>query len=69
MLLLFVTLKRLQVGTRLKGNSVQFLGNAAKILHMDHRPHDYNPVLTVLGLSDLTDKRVSVDPGIHTITH
>lgn len=39
----------------------KFLNYAARVLHIEHRPHDYEPVRTFLGLSNLTDRRIAAN--------
>jgi len=39
----------------------KFLSFAARELHIDHKPHDYEPVLNMLGLLILEDRRVSAN--------
>lgn len=39
----------------------KFLNYAARVLHIDHRPHDYEPVSTFLGLSNLTDRLIGAN--------
>lgn len=39
----------------------KFLGFAVRMLHIDNRPYDYEPVLKLLELSTLVDKRVSIN--------
>jgi len=39
----------------------KFLNYAARVLHIEHIPHDYEPVRTFLGLSNLTDRRITAN--------
>jgi hypothetical protein len=39
----------------------KFLNYAAKVLHIEHKPHNYEPVRTLLELSNLTDRRIAAN--------
>lgn len=65
MLLLFETLIQLLV-TKLQR---QFLNYAARMLHVEHRPHDCEPVRKLLGLSNLTGRRIANRISIQKLIH
>jgi hypothetical protein len=47
--------------SQIEGVQRKFLNYAVRVLHIEHIPHNYEPVRSLLGLSNLTDRRIAAN--------